>query len=351
MTAQTPPETVRVGRFEWERLMLMSPLPRATKTVLLVLGVFMSEDGGDARPGLENFVTASGRGRSSLIEHLAVAVDAGYLDVVERGGFRRKTARASEYAASVPKQVWADRDGILRAPPWRRNRDDGPTSEKPDLRQVDEGPKNRTLVNHEGPDSRDEGPGFPSRTSEKPDPTTQFHHANNTTPPYPPTDGATPPAQPGAEEGGKGDFSTDEEQRIKTLTDAMHQRRPGDPRWRPAKIREAITTCLDDGRALDDIERAFPLCEADPDTKSPGRLRLDFPWWEPAAAAIPAELGENGAVIVATLIRNAEKNGPHCEDHGTPGGKFLHPIHNTPLCAFCRRGALPRQVRQETMAS
>jgi hypothetical protein len=278
MTAQTPPETVRVGRFEWERLMLMSPLPRATKTILLVLGVFMSEDGGDARPGLENFVTASGRGRSSLIEHLAIATAAGYLDVVERGGFRRKTARASEYAASVPKQVWADRDGILRAPPWRRNREEGPTSEKPDVRQVDEGPKNRTLVNHEGPNFRDEGPSFPSRTSEKPDPTTQFHHASNTTSPLPPTDGGLPDRS-GTGEGGKGDFSPEEEQRIKTLTDAMHRRRPTDLRWKPAKVRAAILTCLADGKTLDEVEHAFPPCEADPGTNSPGRLPLPFPWW------------------------------------------------------------------------
>lgn len=100
-----------------------------------------------------------------------------------------------------------------------------------------------------------------------------------TPPPYPPTDGTAPPAQPGAEEGGKGDFPSDQEQRIKTLTDAMRQRRPGDPRWRPVKIREAITACLADGKTLDEVEHAFPLCEADPDTGSPGRLPLPFGWW------------------------------------------------------------------------
>lgn len=181
-----PAEPVRVGRFEWERLMLMSPLPRATKTILLALGVFMSEDGGDARPGLENLAIATGRGRSVLIEHLAVAVAAGYLYVVERGGFRGKSARATEYAAVAPKQVWVDRERILRAPPWRRAREDRPTSGNPDVDRHDERPENRTLVHDEGPVFENEGPVFASRTSGKSDPTTQLHHAPNTTSPLPP---------------------------------------------------------------------------------------------------------------------------------------------------------------------
>lgn len=179
---------VRVGRFEWERLMLLSPLPWPTRSVLLALAVFMSDDGGDARPGLDNLMRVTGRGRSVLIDHLTAAVHAGYLVVIERGGFRRRTARATEYAAAVPPEVYAERDSLLRSPPWRT-----PASDLPDVGGKDESPAGRTLVTDEGPVSGDEGPVLALRTSGGPDPTTHLHHASNTSSP---SGGPTSPPEP-----------------------------------------------------------------------------------------------------------------------------------------------------------
>ncbi|MEV4511385.1 hypothetical protein AB0K00_20710 [Dactylosporangium sp. NPDC049525] len=174
-----------MGRFTWERLMMVSSLPFPTRSILLTLAIFMDgDDGGDARPGLDNLVQVS-RGRSVVIEHLNAAVAAGYLIVVERGGWRRTpggpgVGRATEYAASVPAAVYANREAILGSKPWRRERDapltskqpdlghndehrtsrtlDTRMSEQPDVRQHDEGPSSRTFVSYEGPVLGDEGP-------------------------------------------------------------------------------------------------------------------------------------------------------------------------------------------------
>lgn len=96
--------------------------------------------------------------------------------------------------------------------------------------------------------------------------------------PLPPTEPTAPPGT-STEEGGKEEIDP-QTQRINTLVALIAARRPTDRRWTPTTIRKAITDCLADGRTLDAIEHAFPLCEADPDTGSPGRLKLAFPWWD-----------------------------------------------------------------------
>lgn len=118
--------------------MLSSELPWATKSVLLALGVFMSADGSRARPGLQGLATITGLSSRALGGHLAAAVDKGYLQQVARGGYRggrgggAGPARASVYAASVPKDVFDIGTEILMGPPWRRRNepeaDDGFTS-------------------------------------------------------------------------------------------------------------------------------------------------------------------------------------------------------------------------------
>jgi hypothetical protein len=118
-------ERVRVRRFEWERLMLSSFLPWATRSVLLALAVYMSEDGGNARPGLRNLETVTGLSQRSLSRHLGTAVEEGYLGLVYRGGYRGgrgeiRTVRASRYAATVPKGIFDTASDILLRPPWRR---------------------------------------------------------------------------------------------------------------------------------------------------------------------------------------------------------------------------------------
>jgi hypothetical protein len=115
-------DPVRVGRFEWERLMLMS-VPHPTNFKLLPLGVFMSADGDKARPGNAN-LAMFGPHEKTWAKLLRWAVDEGWLLLVARGGARRgpngtTVVRASVYAASVPQPVWERRMEILGAPPFR----------------------------------------------------------------------------------------------------------------------------------------------------------------------------------------------------------------------------------------
>src|SRR5690606_12192292 len=98
--------------------------------------------------------------------------------------------------------------------------------------------------------------------------------------PLPPAD-TIAPSDTGPDREGRKIEIDPETQRINTLVAAMAARRPDDPRWKPTKVEQAIRDCLTAGRTLDQIEHAFPICEADPDTASPGRLKLPFPWWEP----------------------------------------------------------------------
>ncbi|MFE7648683.1 hypothetical protein [Streptomyces phaeoluteigriseus] len=115
-------DPVRVGRFEWERLMLMS-VPHPTNFKLLPLGVFMSADGGRVRPGNAG-LAQFGPHEKTWAKLLRWAVAEGWLTQVARGGARRgpngtTIVRASVYAASVPQPVWERRMEILGAPPFR----------------------------------------------------------------------------------------------------------------------------------------------------------------------------------------------------------------------------------------
>ncbi|WP_327008548.1 hypothetical protein OHA72_15605 [Dactylosporangium sp. NBC_01737] len=180
---------MRVGKFDWERLMMVSPLPWPTRSILHVLAIYMDDDGGSARPGLPALVLLT-RSRSVVIEHLQAAVDACYLAVIERGGYRRGTARATEYAATVPVDVYTRREEILAGPPWRRV--DSPTSGQPNLggdRNGDERPASRTLAEPSTSGQPDLGTsrrsgfgsrrsGFEPRTSGQPDP---INHLSSTT--------------------------------------------------------------------------------------------------------------------------------------------------------------------------
>lgn len=119
MTDDTP---VRLGRFEWERLVLMC-VPHPKNFKLLPIGVFMSADGGRARPGNRG-LAMFGPHEKTWASLLRWAVAEGWLTVVYRGGARRgpngtTIVRASVYAASVPREVWDRRLDVLGAPPFR----------------------------------------------------------------------------------------------------------------------------------------------------------------------------------------------------------------------------------------
>jgi hypothetical protein len=137
-------DVVRVGRFEWERLMLMS-VPHPLNFKLLPLGVFMSADGGRVRPGNAG-LALFGPHEKTWAKLLRWAVDEGWLVLVERGGARRGAGgttvkRASVYAAGVPRGVWERREEVLGAPPFRAAGVEGSAAEGPDpLKGAFEGP-------------------------------------------------------------------------------------------------------------------------------------------------------------------------------------------------------------------
>lgn len=114
-------ERVRVDKFTWERLLLVSALPWETRSVAHVLAIYMSTDGSKARPGTENMVLATRLSERSIRSHLSATVAAGYLKQVERGGFRgpNRIPRASVYAATVPRDIYEMAGRLLNSPPWR----------------------------------------------------------------------------------------------------------------------------------------------------------------------------------------------------------------------------------------
>jgi hypothetical protein len=52
--------------------------------------------------------------------------------------------------------------------------------------------------------------------------------------------------------------------------------------------------------------------------------------------AIRSERDRQARAVAAAAIEAARRDGPHCEEHGTPGGAFLHPVTRKPLCPDCR---------------
>ncbi|MFJ8766666.1 hypothetical protein [Streptomyces clavifer] len=114
---------VRVGRFEWERLMIMSDLPEPDRFKLLAVAIFMSADGSSVRPG-NNGLAEFGPHADTWKKLLQRTVKAGWLIQVERGGARRgpngtTIRRASVYAASAPKAAWDRRADVVNSPPFR----------------------------------------------------------------------------------------------------------------------------------------------------------------------------------------------------------------------------------------
>ncbi|WP_344458516.1 hypothetical protein [Actinocorallia aurantiaca] len=103
----------------------MNDFPEADRFRLLALGVFMDGiSGGGARPGNAG-LALFGPHEETWKKLLRRAVAAGWLVLIERGGARRGTGgttirRASVYAASVPAEVYARRDEILSAPPFKK---------------------------------------------------------------------------------------------------------------------------------------------------------------------------------------------------------------------------------------
>lgn len=306
-------ERVRVDRFIWERLLLgAGQLTPARCHVLLVLAVYMSRDGGQARPGLDNLCAAAGRSRSVVLAHLRDAVAAGWLGQVVRGGRRGAVGRASEYVATVPVAVWDRAEQILNGPPWRRPDGGGP-SDQPDpdpspgsrrqdpgdvpgscqseLGEVPQGPTSGTLDPSQGPASKtpggSQGPVFESQGPAGRTPSRSNHHVVPVETSVPPS-----PDVPRARDGGghpqpvdnpTGDTTGDDVDQVDQLVDALRIARP---EWTDRDIRAALTTPAVRRHTWAEIRTAAAAVAADPATRWPSRLTQPGPWWTTAAAAV-----------------------------------------------------------------
>lgn len=305
--------------------MVSSPLPRPTKTVLAMLAMFMSEDGGDARPGRNALEMVTGRGKSVVSEHLRTAIDAGYLIEVERGGFRQATARASEYAAAVPKHVYDNRVAILAAPPWRRTRST-PTSGKPEVRTPGEGPKNRTLVGDEGPVLQDQGPVFGDERPENRTPP-----RTNTTHPHHP--------EPKSGEVGGGSEALGQNPDADYVREVQALRTD----WTARLILDAISKAERDGRDPAHCREALlRLARGEFDaagrtTKLPSRLAAPGPWWE---AVVPRPKIVRSGKCPKHPDRFADcgkcaHEKPRCA-HGVVSGTEPFKVDGPARCPLCR---------------
>jgi hypothetical protein len=181
---------------------------------------------------------------------------------------------------------------------------------------------------------------------------------NNPPSPLPPSD-ANAPTIPAPREGGDGEFDSDQEQRINTLVGEILTLRPGDRMWTRRTIRAAIDKCLTDGKPLSEIERAFPACAVDPETKAPGRLPMDFYWWALPDQLVPfcAACNDTGTVpygdgtvegicqacnpitdeMRGEFIRTLP-NYPPCK-HGINGGNVAMTGYGWMYCASCRHAS------------
>jgi hypothetical protein len=327
--------------------MLASDLPFATKGILLTLGTFMSPDGADCRPGRENLMQITERGKTTLYTSIKSAIDAGYLTEVERGGFRKVGNRASEYAAVVPKVIFNHRAEIIAAM-FSRRRDARTFSELNlgDAEPADEGSADRTLVNHEGSTSRTFVSHEGSVSAHEGSVLSHEGSAHRT----PPNTYTNHPHQrrmihaktsPSRSTQGEGvDRSQNQDADEAYVAEILKHR----PDWSSRRIFEAVQRAVKDGRDEAQARRALASLAMGKygETQVPGRLLGDGPWWMDAASPPRAVADDRcprhpnrRAATCGLCLR--EK--PECP-HGQAGGAELAPTTDLPRCPFCRRAAL-----------
>lgn len=88
--------------FSWRSAILDSTLGSTTKLVALTLATYMSERGDSAFPGAMRLAHDSSLSERAVRQHLTILVDAGWLDLVRRGGVVRGKHLGNEYRAAIP---------------------------------------------------------------------------------------------------------------------------------------------------------------------------------------------------------------------------------------------------------
>lgn len=89
--------------WSWRHAFCSSDLPATTKHVLSVLGMFMNELGEGCYPSVADICRYSSLDKKTVLKHLAVARDAGWI-AVSQHGYRGQKWKRNEYAARWPER-------------------------------------------------------------------------------------------------------------------------------------------------------------------------------------------------------------------------------------------------------
>lgn len=88
--------------YSWRGAVLKSSLPSTTKHVLLTLGCHMNDVGESCFPSIEMLAEETSLSRQSVMTHLQLAKDSGWI-VSEAHGYRGQKWARNEYRASMPE--------------------------------------------------------------------------------------------------------------------------------------------------------------------------------------------------------------------------------------------------------
>ncbi len=97
--------------WSWRHAFSTASLPATTKHVLHTLGMFMNELGEGCYPSVADICRYSGLDKKTVLKHLGVARDAGWI-AVSQHGYRGQKWKRQEYAA-----CWPERDLIAACAP------------------------------------------------------------------------------------------------------------------------------------------------------------------------------------------------------------------------------------------
>nr|WP_278437102.1 helix-turn-helix domain-containing protein [Brucella anthropi] len=103
----------------WRHAFASSDLPSTTKAVLHTLGMFMNELGEGCYPSVADICRYSGLDKKTVLKHLGVAKDAGWI-CVSQHGYRGQRWKRQEYAAR-----WPERDLVAACAPDDQNQGGG----------------------------------------------------------------------------------------------------------------------------------------------------------------------------------------------------------------------------------
>lgn len=91
--------------FDWRQYVAsdLGPHP-TTRHVLLTLSLYMSPKGDSCFPSIDRLVEETGRSRSTVIKHIRIAKEEGWIQV-QKHGFSGRRWKRNEYVATVPDEA------------------------------------------------------------------------------------------------------------------------------------------------------------------------------------------------------------------------------------------------------